>query len=79
MATCLYKPKPCEQCGRVIQVGDGCEYNAETKGVSHYDCVPPSGSFAFPEQFALAERLGFIVWHHDMPAEGLLLKMERTL
>src|SRR5688572_19415585 len=71
MATCLYKPKPCEKCGKTIAVGEECEYVAATKGVRHWDCNPRTGS---GEQ--LAARLGFI--HFDpatMAADGLLLRM----
>lgn len=59
MATCLYKPKPCDVCGKVISVGEECSYVPETKGVRHYGCEPepePPG----PADFARAADLGFV-------------------
>lgn len=58
MATCLYKPKPCDICGKMIAVGAECEYVPETKGVRHYGCEPQEEKPG-PESFRLADSLGF--------------------
>lgn len=65
MATCLYKPKPCDQCGVVIPVGADCEYVPETKGVRHYRCEPKDEP---PDEkaYRLASELGFVA--SDEPA-----------
>jgi hypothetical protein len=55
---CLYKDKPCSRCGQTIKIGDECDYDGDTKTVSHpFRCVEERPS---AEQFALAERLGFL-------------------
>ena len=55
---CLYKDKPCSRCGELIKIGDECDYDGDTKTISHpYRCIEERPS---AEQFALAERLHFL-------------------
>lgn len=58
MATCLYKPKPCEQCKQIIDVGEECEWVPESKGVRHWGCGQTD--INRDDQVALAESLGYV-------------------
>lgn len=55
---CLYKDKPCSRCGAIIKVGAECNYDGDTKTISHtYQCVDEQPT---AEQLALSQRLGFL-------------------
>lgn len=65
-------PNDCRYCRKPIEVNRD-EYDPQTKTSYHIECVenqPPT-----PEQFALAEQLGFIEYRPDMAADGLLRRM----
>lgn len=56
---CLYKPKPCSRCGVTIPIGDECDYDGDTKTISHpFRCVDEQEPDA--TAVALAQRLGFL-------------------
>jgi hypothetical protein len=65
-------PGFCMFCKKPIEPGKDI-YDVSIKQSYHETCLenrPPG-----PEAFALADRLGFIEWNPDLPADGLLRSM----
>ena len=64
-------PTKCLYCGEPVKVGRD-EYDYETKRAWHLECKENADSQPDPKQRALADRLGYITFSPDLPADGLL-------
>jgi hypothetical protein len=63
----------CSICSLAVSVGTECRYDSEAKTVQHWECF--ENPKPTPEQYALADRLGFIKYDSSMASDGILLRM----
>lgn len=65
----------CQKCDGKIDKGDECDYDSTTRRIEHRLC--PGSEETPTEETAreLADRLGFIEYRQDVPADGILLRM----
>lgn len=64
----------CRYCKKPTKAGVD-HYDLDAKTGYHEACKEEAESRPSPEQFELAERLGFIQYDQDAPADGLLRRM----